>query len=90
MPYELRLPIASWSSLGSSSRMNEIINLRRARKRLVGQKDARQSEENRRLYGRSKGEKQAGTLLRLQRDKVLDAAKIEQMMKNSSSGRSTT
>ncbi|WP_438382670.1 DUF4169 family protein [Asaia sp. BMEF1] len=37
--------------------MTEIVNLRRVRKRLAREKDARKAEENRALFGRSKGER---------------------------------
>ncbi|WP_336945095.1 DUF4169 family protein [Asaia sp. HN010] len=57
--------------------MTEIVNLRRVRKRLAREKDARKAEENRALFGRSKGERlrSEGESARLTRD--LDGARLD-------------
>ena len=57
--------------------MAEIVNLRRVRKRLAREKDARHAEENRFLHGRTKAERQQNTLEKAQLERGLDHARLE-------------
>lgn len=54
--------------------MAEIINLRMARKRKQRDEKATQAAENRVLFGRTKGERQADALEKDHAERVLDGA----------------
>lgn len=57
--------------------MAEIVNLRRIRKRLAREKDARQAEENRFVHGRSRSERQHSELEKARLERGLDHARLE-------------
>ncbi|CAI9121717.1 DUF4169 family protein [Brytella acorum] len=54
--------------------MGEIVNLRRARKRLEREKDVAQAETNRAAFGRSKAEKARDIMISEQLKRALDGA----------------
>jgi len=58
--------------------MGEIVNLRLVRKRKTRVAEKERAEENRRLHGRSKGEKARERAERLNSDAFLDGHKREQ------------
>lgn len=57
--------------------MAEIVNLRRVRKRLAREKDARQADENRHLFGQSKGERARTTQEKARLKREVDGARLE-------------
>ncbi|GBR06327.1 DUF4169 family protein [Gluconobacter cerinus] len=56
--------------------MSDVINLRRERKRRKSVEDAKEAETNRRLYGRTKGQKMADMLEKRRSKALLDGKKI--------------
>ncbi|MFT8354956.1 MAG: DUF4169 family protein [Gluconobacter japonicus] len=56
--------------------MSDVINLRRERKRRKSVEDAKQADTNRRLFGRTKGEKMAEKLEKQRLEASLDGKKI--------------
>ncbi|MEJ5116006.1 DUF4169 family protein [Gluconobacter cerinus] len=56
--------------------MSDVINLRRERKRRKSVEDAKEAETNRRLYGRTKGQKMADMLEKRRSEALLDGKKI--------------
>ncbi|GBR08338.1 DUF4169 family protein [Asaia siamensis] len=57
--------------------MTEIVNLRRVRKRLAREKDARKAEENRALFGRTRGERLKSEAESSRLTRELDGAKLD-------------
>jgi len=57
--------------------MTEIVNLRRMRKRLAREMDARRAEENRALFGRSKGDRRKSEAENTRLTRDLDGARLE-------------
>jgi len=66
--------------------MAEIVNLRRVRKRLAREKDARHAEENRFLHGRTKAERKQNALEKTQLERGLDHARLERVAPKQSDG----
>ena len=56
--------------------MSDVINLRRERKRRKSVEDAKDAETNRRLFGRTKGQKMADFLEKQRLKTLLDGKKI--------------
>ncbi|GBR18773.1 DUF4169 family protein [Gluconobacter sp. NFX36] len=56
--------------------MSDVINLRRERKRRKSVEDAKDAETNRRLFGRTKGQKMADSLEKKRLKTLLDGKKI--------------
>ncbi|GAD11387.1 MULTISPECIES: DUF4169 family protein [Gluconobacter] len=56
--------------------MSDVINLRRERKRRKSVEDAKDAETNRRLFGRTKGQKMADSLEKQRLKTLLDGKKI--------------
>ncbi|MBF0876151.1 DUF4169 family protein [Gluconobacter cerevisiae] len=56
--------------------MSDVINLRRERKRRKGVEDAKVADANRRLYGRTKGQKLAETIEKQRSESLLDGRKL--------------
>ena len=56
--------------------MSDVINLRRERKRRKSVEDAKGAETNRRLFGRTKGQKMADSLEKQRLKTLLDGKKI--------------
>ncbi|AFV99691.1 hypothetical protein Gbth_013_045 [Gluconobacter thailandicus F149-1 = NBRC 100600] len=56
--------------------MSDVINLRRERKRRKSVEDAKDAETNRRLFGRTKGQKMADSLEKQRLKTLLDGKNI--------------
>ncbi|MBS1049156.1 DUF4169 family protein [Gluconobacter japonicus] len=56
--------------------MSDVINLRRERKRRKSVEDAKDAETNRRLFGRTKGQKMLDSLEKQRLKTLLDGKKI--------------
>lgn len=56
--------------------MSDVINLRRERKRRKSVEDAKDADTNRRLFGRTKGQKMADSLEKQRLKTLLDGRKI--------------
>ncbi|GBR10541.1 DUF4169 family protein [Gluconobacter frateurii] len=56
--------------------MSDVINLRRERKRRKSVEDAKDAETNRRLFGRTKGQKMADSFEKQRLKTLLDGKKI--------------
>ena len=56
--------------------MSDVINLRRERKRRKGAEDAKVADANRRLHGRTKGQKMTENMEKQRLKNLLDGRKI--------------
>ncbi|GBQ92094.1 DUF4169 family protein [Gluconobacter albidus] len=67
--------------------MSDVINLRRERKRRKGAEDAKVADANRRLYGRTKGQKLAENMEKQRLKSLLDGRKLSSGAAGDSSGK---
>ncbi|AQS90199.1 hypothetical protein A0U94_03610 [Gluconobacter albidus] len=67
--------------------MSDVINLRRERKRRKGAEDAKAADANRRLHGRTKGQKMSENMEKQRLKSLLDGRKLSSEPAGDGSGK---